>query len=71
MSWFTYEAHYGVGGGEGTQELGEPDHRWLTAQGPFQGNHAALDIWIAEGAHSMKRQERAVQRHVVFIVESL
>jgi len=29
--------------------LGEAGHRWITAQGPFEGNTASLDIVITSG----------------------
>jgi hypothetical protein len=32
-----------------TALLGGPGHRWLTAQGPFEGNTALLDIVVTEG----------------------
>ena len=32
-----------------TANLGEPGHRWLTAQGKFSGNSAELNIVLSEG----------------------
>lgn len=29
--------------------LGEPGHRWLTAQGPFEGNKADLTVYLTQG----------------------
>jgi hypothetical protein len=29
--------------------LGEPGHRWLTAQGPYAGDTATLSIYLTEG----------------------
>ena len=29
--------------------LGEPGHRWLTAQGPFSGDTATLDVSVSSG----------------------
>ena len=29
--------------------LGDPGHRWLTAQGPYQGDTAELKIFVTEG----------------------
>ena len=29
--------------------LGEPGHRWLTAQGPYSGDTATLTIYVTEG----------------------
>ena len=34
---------------EATAQLGEPGHRWLTAQGPYDGNTANLTIFVTEG----------------------
>ena len=47
VSWFTYEVERpdeSIGA-----QLGEPGHRWLTAQGPYADNEAVLDVWITEG----------------------
>ena len=32
-----------------TAMLGDPGHRWLTAQGPYDGNTANLTIFVTEG----------------------
>jgi streptogramin lyase len=32
-----------------TAHLGEPGHRWFTAQGPFSGNRAELDVTLTRG----------------------
>ena len=32
-----------------TALLGEPGHRWLTAQGPYAGDTANLTIFVTEG----------------------
>ena len=29
--------------------LGEPGHRWLTAQGPYTGDTAMLDVYVSSG----------------------
>ena len=29
--------------------LGDPGHRWITAQGGYDGNEAVLDVWVTEG----------------------
>jgi hypothetical protein len=29
--------------------LGDPGHRWLTAQGGYTGNEATLDVYITSG----------------------
>lgn len=47
LTWFTFDTerpHPDVGA-----HLGEPGHRWLTAQGPYDGTEAVLDVWISEG----------------------
>jgi hypothetical protein len=42
VSWFTFDVQRPP---EGTPfNLGEPGHRWLTAQGPFDGNTANLTV---------------------------
>jgi hypothetical protein len=47
LSWFTYETE------RPPQDvmaiLGEPGHRWLTAQGPFAGDTATLDVYLTSG----------------------
>lgn len=47
LSWFTFDTprpptNY-------IANLGEPGQRWLTAQGPFNGSSAMLDIYSTEG----------------------
>jgi formylglycine-generating enzyme required for sulfatase activity len=47
VAWFTFDT-------ERPPEdvmafLGEPGHRWLTAQGPYDGDTAALTIYVTEG----------------------
>jgi len=47
LSWFTYDLerpHPATPSG-----LGEPGHRWLTAQGRYSGNRALLDINLTRG----------------------
>lgn len=47
LSWFTYDRvrpEPGV-----TAVLGEPGHRWLTAQGPYSGATAQLDVYLSSG----------------------
>lgn len=46
LAWFTFDLDRPVGE---YAQLGDPGHRWLTAQGPFAGNRAVLDIWVTEG----------------------
>jgi hypothetical protein len=47
MSWFTYEVERPDPSIDA--QLGDPGHRWLTAQGGFMDNSAQLAIWMAEG----------------------
>lgn len=47
LAWFTYDTERPPD--DVTAHLGEPGHRWLTAQGPFEGNTAVLDISVSEG----------------------
>lgn len=47
LSWFTYDT-------ERPPEdvmaiLGEPGHRWLTAQGPYDGDTAMLEVFMTAG----------------------
>jgi plastocyanin len=47
LAWFTYDT-------ERPPEdvmaiLGEPGHRWLTAQGDYEGDTALLDVFLASG----------------------
>jgi hypothetical protein len=47
LSWFTYDTERPDEAI--TAQLGEPGHRWLTALGPYAGNKAALEVFIADG----------------------
>lgn len=47
MALFTYDAVRPQP--DITATLGEPGHRWLTAQGPYQGDSAELTIYLTEG----------------------
>jgi hypothetical protein len=47
LSWFTYDTERPPADAEAI--LGEPGHRWLTAQGPFAGDTATLDIYLTSG----------------------
>jgi hypothetical protein len=47
VTWFTYDT-------ERPPEdvmaiLGEPGHRWITAQGPYEGDTAMLDVTVTSG----------------------
>jgi len=47
LAWFTYDTERPAEGV--TANLGEPGHRWLTAQGPYDGNTANLKIFVTQG----------------------
>lgn len=47
LAWFTYDVERPPQGV--TAILGEPGHRWVTAQGPYQGDTAVLDVSVTSG----------------------
>lgn len=47
LSWFTYDTERPPDDAQAA--LGEPGHRWLTAQGPFSGDTAELDVYLSRG----------------------
>ena len=47
LSWFTYDTERPPQ--NVTAHLGEPGHRWLTAQGPYSGDTAALTVYETSG----------------------
>ncbi len=47
LAWFTYDTERPPM--DATAILGEPGHRWLTAQGPYVGDTANLTIFVTEG----------------------
>ena len=47
LAWFTFDTQRPDE--SVTAMLGEPGHRWLTAQGNYSGNKAVLDIIVSEG----------------------
>lgn len=47
LSWFTYDTERPPE--DVTAILGEPGHRWITAQGSFEGNVATLDATLTRG----------------------
>lgn len=47
LAWFTYDTERPPE--DVTAFLGEPGHRWLTAQGPYEGDTANLTIFVTEG----------------------
>jgi endonuclease I len=46
-AWFTYDVERPPDGVQAM--LGEPGHRWLTAQGAWSGDTAELDIFVTRG----------------------
>ena len=44
--WYTYDLQRPV---DGTAQLGEPGHRWLTALGSIDGARADLGVFLAQG----------------------
>jgi hypothetical protein len=46
-AWFTYDVERPPQ--DVTALLGEPGHRWLTAQGPYAGDTATLDLQVSSG----------------------
>lgn len=47
LAWFTYDTERPPDDVDAF--LGEPGHRWLTAQGPYQGDTANLTLFVTEG----------------------
>jgi hypothetical protein len=47
VTWFTFDTERPPA--NATANLGEPGHRWLTAQGPYSGDKATLTIYVTEG----------------------
>ena len=47
VAWFTYDVERPPE--DATAVLGEPGHRWLTAQGPYAGDTANLTLYLTEG----------------------
>ena len=47
LAWFTFDTERPPD--DVVAHLGEPGHRWLTAQGPYNGDTANLTIYITEG----------------------
>lgn len=47
LAWFTYDTERPPE--DVTANLGEPGHRWLTAQGPYDGDTANLTIFVTKG----------------------
>jgi len=47
LAWFTYDVERPPE--DVSAMLGEPGHRWLTAQGPYEGDTANLTIYVTSG----------------------
>ena len=47
LTWFTYDVERPPE--DVTATLGDPGHRWLTAQGPYEGDTANLTIYVTSG----------------------
>jgi hypothetical protein len=47
LAWFTFDVERPPE--DVTSQLGDPGHRWLTAQGPYQGNTANLTVFVTSG----------------------
>ena len=47
LAWFTYDTERPPQ--DTNAVLGEPGHRWLTAQGPYSGDTGSLSIYMTEG----------------------
>ena len=47
LAWFTYDVERPPA--DVTAILGDPGHRWVTAQGPFEGDTATLDVTVTSG----------------------
>jgi hypothetical protein len=47
LAWFTYDTE--LPPGDATAHIGDPGHRWLTAQGMYADNQAVMDVTITRG----------------------
>ena len=47
LAWFTFDTEDPTGGAAAI--LGDSSHRWLTAQGPYEGSRANLTVYLTEG----------------------
>jgi len=47
LSWFTFDTE--LPPPEASAILGDPGQRWFTAQGPFEGDTATLDVFSSSG----------------------
>lgn len=57
-AWFTYDTTFADGGE--TAVVGDPNHRWYTVEGTFEGTTATLDIVLTQGG--IFNDSTAVQR---------
>ena len=68
LAWFTFETERPDT--SVTAQLGEPGHRWLTAQGAFAGNQAVLEVSnTTGGVFDSSEPEPSTQRIGTIIVE--
>jgi len=58
VAWFTYDTERPPE--DVTAMLGEPGHRWLTAQGPYDGDTANLTIFVTAGGVFDAAEPKAV-----------
>ena len=47
LAWFTFDVERPPQ--DVTAILGEPGHRWVTAQGPYLGDTATLEVFVSSG----------------------
>ena len=47
LSWFTFDTEQPME--DAMANLGDPNHRWLVALGPYSGNEAVLTVYITSG----------------------
>jgi hypothetical protein len=47
LAWFTYDTELPLN--DAIANLGDPEHRWLTAIGTIEGDEAVLDIELTSG----------------------
>ena len=59
LAWFTFDTERPAGA---QATLGEPGHRWFTAQGPLDAGGASLDLFVAEGGVFDAREPAPVNR---------
>jgi hypothetical protein len=57
LAWFTFDTERPPE--NVTAFLGDPGHRWLTAQGPYGGDTVVLDVFLTAGGVFDKAQPKA------------